>query len=562
MLKDISIKKKLTGAFLILAMITAIVGGIGLLRITMNNSVFQQVVSEDIVFLADNLKLETLALQHRRYEKDFFINIGNKGKQDEYLRKFKTVSGETQEILRVLEESVPADTSVAEKMTAALHDAATSHQKYTDGFLELAGRVQADETITTQAGNTMMEPLKNEIYTFEASVKIASGLSDEYIASVSGQVMKNGQRSRAFIAVLLVIGVAISVIFGFVISRVITRPINDAVQLAEAMANGDFTLNLAEQGTDEIGVLIMALSRMKAQLKAMIEEIIGHVNTLSSTSTELSSISEQLSSGAKEVADHVMSVAGSAEQVSSNITSIVTASEEATSNVNMVAAASEEMTATITEIARNTDTARVITADAVTQAKTASAQVDQLGQSAQEINRVVETITEISEQVNLLALNATIEAARAGEAGKGFAVVANEIKELARQTSSAAISIREQIGSVQDSSKITVAGIMSIANVVGKVNDIVAGIAAAVEEQTAATREIVGNVNHAASGISDVNENITLSSSAVSLISQQICEVRQNTVNMSSSSAMVNTSALELSKLSEQIKSLVERFRV
>lgn len=562
MFQDISLKKKLLGAFIISAMITAIVGGIGLSQITESTRVFKKVATEDVVFLSGAIGLETLALEHRRYEKDFFINIGNKEKQDEYLSKFKKVADETQGKIKALSDSIPGDTALSGKMRTAFADAGSSHKKYTDGFLELAKNVQADETITPQAGNTMMASLKSDIYTFEAKIQIISELSQEYIQSVSDHEIRDGQRSRMLISVMLAVGIIISVLFGFVISGLITGPIKMAVSLAEAMANGDFTKNLDKGGKDEIGSLLTALGTMALHLKAMIAEIIGYVNTLSSASTELSAISDQLHSGAEQTANKSMAVAESAEQVSVNMASVAAASEQATTNVNMVATASEEMTATISEIAKNTDTARMITADAVAQAKTASAQVDQLGQAAQQISKVVEAITEISEQVNLLALNATIEAARAGEAGKGFAVVANEIKELAKQTATAAISIREQINAVQDSSKTTVAGISSIATVVGKVNDIVSGIAAAIEEQTAVTMEIVGNVAQAALGIKEVSTNITYSSSAVVSISREIGLVNQSTGDISASSGQLNSSAVELSRVSEQIKHLVGRFRV
>ena len=562
MFQDMSLKKKLQGAFLISAIITAIVGCIGLLRITEINAIFKEVAADDVDFLIGSFELEVLALEHRRYEKDFFINIGNKEKQDGYLSKFKDVAEKTQEKIGSLTDSIPDDPSVSEKMRSAFAEAASFHKKYTDGFLELTKNVQADETITTQTANTMMASLKNDIYTYESNVQAISELSHKYIESIAEREIKKGQQSRHLIFVLVVSGIVISILFGLFISGLIVRQIKEAVGFAEAMAKGDFSKKLPEGGKDEIGTLLTALGTMSVRLKTVITDIIGYVNKLNSASVGLSTISTQLSNGAKETANQSMAVAASAEQVSSNIKSVAAASEQATTNVNMVATASEEMTATISEISKNTDTARIITADAVEKAKTASIQVDQLGQAAQQISNVVETITEISEQVNLLALNATIEAARAGEAGKGFAVVANEIKELARQTATAAISIREQIGNVQASSKTTVTGISSIANVVGRVNDIVAGIAAAIEEQSAVTTEIVGNVAQAALGIKEVSTNITHSSTAVTDITREIGRVNQRAEDMAASSVQVNSSALELSQVSEKIKQLVSMFRV
>ena len=121
-------------------------------------------------------------------------------------------------------------------------------------------------------------------------------------------------------------------------------------------------------------------------------------------------------------------------------------------------------------------------------------ELTQLGATADKIGKVTETITDISEQTNLLALNATIEAARAGKAGKGYAVVANEIKDLAKQTAEATVDIKNIVDNIQATSKTTEKGIEQIGTVIGEVNDIVGTVATAVEEQTAATQEIAGNI--------------------------------------------------------------------
>jgi methyl-accepting chemotaxis protein len=118
-------------------------------------------------------------------------------------------------------------------------------------------------------------------------------------------------------------------------------------------------------------------------------------------------------------------------------------------------------------------------------------------------------INDIANQTNLLALNATIEAARAGEAGKGFAVVANEVKQLATQTARATGDIKGQVTEMQAVTEGAIGAIKNILSGVSDMNEICTLIAAAVEEQAAATREIARNVDQAAAGTREVALNIS-----------------------------------------------------
>jgi methyl-accepting chemotaxis protein len=142
--------------------------------------------------------------------------------------------------------------------------------------------------------------------------------------------------------------------------------------------------------------------------------------------------------------------------------------------------------------------------------------VQGLSAAAQKIGDVVKLISDIASQTNLLALNATIEAARAGEAGRGFAVVATEVKSLATQTAKATDEIRQQIVSMQEVTTTAVSAIRNISTTIAEINDVTTAIAAAVEEQGAATREIARNIQHAAGGTSEVSSNIVGVSNASS----------------------------------------------
>jgi len=128
--------------------------------------------------------------------------------------------------------------------------------------------------------------------------------------------------------------------------------------------------------------------------------------------------------------------------------------------------------------------------------------------AAQKIGEVVNLINDIASQTNLLALNATIEAARAGDAGKGFAVVANEVKGLANQTARATDEIGSQVRQMQEVTRESVAALQRVIAVIGDIDTNSAAIAAAVEQQGAATREISRNVQEASTGTQQVTSSI------------------------------------------------------
>jgi methyl-accepting chemotaxis protein len=211
-----------------------------------------------------------------------------------------------------------------------------------------------------------------------------------------------------------------------------------------------------------------------------------------------------------------------------------------------VATAAEELSSSISEISRQMATSTEITSVAVSESDRANEMVKGLAEAADRIGEVVALITDIAEQTNLLALNATIEAARAGDAGKGFAVVASEVKNLANQTAKATEEIGAQIAGIQSATKGSVDAIDRITGTIQKINEISATVAAAVEEQNAATQEIARNVEQAATGTQEVTANI-------SGVTQAVSETGQV-------SSQVLASAKALSQQSDSLRTQVDSF--
>ncbi len=364
----------------------------------------------------------------------------------------------------------------------------------------------------------------------------------------------------------VILGVVLILVTAIVLTMnsLAIRPLKTLTGMVQDLVagGGDLTKRLELKSQDEIGALAGWFNRFIQLMQGLIREIAANAATLNSSSTDMSKVADALSTGARSMSEQSNAVTRAADQMSGNMTTVASASEEVATTVNAVASATEEMNATVMEIAQNSERARMVTEEAVSMARNASQQVDQLGKAASEISKVTEVITDISGQTNLLALNATIEAARAGEAGKGFSVVANEIKELAKQTAEATLDIKRTIDGIQNSTATTVTEIERITQVIHSVNELVGTIAASVEEQSVTTREIAGNVSHAARGIDEVNEKVSQNSSVSSEIAQSISEVDQAVDMLNRNSSQVKESAGAMSQLAVQLNTMVGRFKI
>lgn len=397
------------------------------------------------------------------------------------------------------------------------------------------------------------------------NVASLAGIWADHVKEINDHVDSIYQKVRWTLSGAGVFAVFLAGMFGILITRSITIPVDRSSRHLQEMAKGDFSITIAQadkQRKDETGDLARSVDILTENMRSIVSDLNGSVQTLASSSTELSTISSQVSSGTRDMSNKAGTVAAAAEESSANTNSVAASMEQTTTNLSSVASATEQMSATIGEIASNSEKARNISHDATEQAQAVSTVMKELGRAAQEIGQVTETITSISAQTNLLALNATIEAARAGSAGKGFAVVANEIKELAQQTATATEDIKARISGIQASTGDAIRDIDRIAQVIRDVGEIVSTIAVAIEEQSVVTRDIASNIAQASFGVKDSNERIAQTATVTQAIAQDIALVNSTIGDISLGGEQVQSSAAELSRLSEQLRDMVGRFRV
>ena len=330
-------------------------------------------------------------------------------------------------------------------------------------------------------------------------------------------------RALAVQLALLAMAVAVAIGATFVVRSRVINPLRAISDATLKLAAGDLSVSTEFSAhNDEIGVLAGAMATFKqnAVEKAKFEQeeqargaqgvqrqkaIDGHIAAFEGQVREAIGA---LGHASEQMREASASMSTMSDQTNASVQLAAQASGEASVNVQSVASATEQLSASINDISRQVARAAETAGRAVDQARQTDDTVQGLSQTAGRIGEVVNMINDIAGQTNLLALNATIEAARAGEAGRGFAVVASEVKSLANETAKATEEITQQIAAVQKVASDAMNAIKGIGGTIAEVSEVATAIAAAIEEQGAATREISRNTQQAAEGTRNVSNNI------------------------------------------------------
>jgi len=386
--------------------------------------------------------------------------------------------------------------------------------------------------------------------------------SDSKDREIARAGIKLERQQLTLTAVLLVVAF-VGIVVSFLIGRNISRPVVAMSKAMRELAVGNFEVQLPGlDRRDEVGQMAHAIQDFKVQAVAKAERETAereekNRELAAARRAELHNLAERFETAVGDIIENVGSASNELENSAVILTKssaatqqlstvVAAASEETSTNVQSVASATEEMAGSINEIGRQVTDSNRITNEAVHQAQKTDARIAELSLAASRIGDVTKLITTIAEQTNLLALNATIEAARAGDAGRGFAVVAQEVKALAAQTAKATSEIATQIAGMQAATQDSVLAIKEISGTIGRVSEIAAAIAAAIEEQGAATQEIARNVQQAALGTTQVATNIA--------------DVNRGAGDTGLASSQVLSSAQLLSNENKRLKAEVVKF--
>jgi methyl-accepting chemotaxis protein len=393
----------------------------------------------------------------------------------------------------------------------------------------------------------------------EAGIKEKTDKLDEILATFKeGQekILKErrtaSEQSTGSTEKVLVLGlilvVAISLLISFLIARAIANTVGQAVDLAEAISQGDLTRSLPKRGEDEVGRLVQALNAMVDFLREQTRRTIEGVNVLGSSAAEIAATVSQLGS--------------STSRTSSAVTETITTIEE----VKQAAKISNDTAKKVAESAKQaveiSEVGKKATGDTAHRMNLIKEQIESIGETvirlsehSQAIEEIIGTVQDLADQSNLLAVNASIEAARAGDHGKGFAVVALEIKTLADQSKSAT----EQVRRILEETKKWVSAVVM-----------------ATEQGTKAVEAGVNQSVKAGESIESLFGSVSTSSQAATVIhtttEQQLAGVGQVSIAMLnidqamqqnvSSIAQLDEAARRIEELGTSLKDLVERTKV
>ncbi|MDD2061278.1 methyl-accepting chemotaxis protein [Pseudomonas sp. GD03860] len=400
----------------------------------------------------------------------------------------------------------------------------------------------------------------------EAAVALVNGelnqLADQLTATLNELIALNNHHAnvatdlaasvygtaRVWVIVLLLSALVLTVVLALTLTRSIVRPLAQSVQVAEVVATGDLTPQIAVQGKDEPARLLSALRQMQQSLRDTIGRISDSSNQLASASEELSAVTEDATRGLMQQNQEI-------EQAATAVNQMTTAVEEVASNAVATSEASRESDR-IARQGREQVRLTVASIESLAAGVTSNAEeVEQLAQQVHGITKVLDVIGAIAEQTNLLALNAAIEAARAGDAGRGFAVVADEVRALAHRTQQSTREIEQMIDGIQQGTDRAVSG-MQQSNERARVTLDGAHAAGVALDEIATAISLINERNLVIASASEQQAQVARE------VDRNLTNIRDLALQTSAGANQTNAASQALSQLAIELNGLVGRFSV
>jgi methyl-accepting chemotaxis protein len=368
---------------------------------------------------------------------------------------------------------------------AKIKAAADESRPLTDKVLELASQNRDAEAV-----KVLIEQTAPAVQRWQDAIDENVALQEENTKADVETAQKGYDSAFSTMVTLAVVAVIFGAFVAWFLTRSITRPVNEALAVANSLSQGDLTVRIENPSKDETGQMLQAMSNMVGKLSQVVSEVNSGAQALASASEEVSATAQSLSQAASEQAAGVEETSASIEQMTSSI-------------------------------AQNTENAKITDGMASKAAKDAAEggeSVEATVAAMKQIAKKISIIDDIAAQTNLLALNAAIEAARAGEHGKGFAVVAAEVRKLAERSQIAAQEISEVASSSVELAEKAGRLLAEIVPNIRKTSDLVQEITAASSEQSSGA----GQINAAVSQLNQTTQQNASSSEELAATSEEM----------------------------------------